>query len=110
MNELTEIILKEKKENETTRKFLERCGVTSQKFYNWKNGTTPEDKILAKISEVLNIDFLLLASLAKSMDNNGDNTTRREWRKIYNNRKSELSIEKEEKRIRFERKIKKNLE
>ena len=48
MNELTEIILKEKQEGESTRSFLERFGVTSQKFYNWKKGATPEDKILMK--------------------------------------------------------------
>ena len=42
MNELTEIILSEKQEGESTRSFLERFGVTSQKFYNWQKGATAE--------------------------------------------------------------------
>nr|DAY21846.1 MAG TPA: Cro protein regulating protein [Inoviridae sp.] len=110
MNELTEIILEKKQEGESTRSFLEKFGVTSQKFYNWKKGATPEDKILMKISEVLNLDFLMLASLARSMDNNSDAATRSEWRKIYNHRKEELSRKKAEKRIKLSANITASLE
>jgi hypothetical protein len=101
MTELTELILNENKEGESERQFLRRFGITSQKFYNWKKGTTPEDKILRKISEVLNIDFLMLASLARALDADSDTATRGEWRRIHNQRKEELSREKESKKIKF---------
>lgn len=68
--------------HKSMRQFLQTLGITQQKFYNWRDGAVPEDKILIGISEKLGINFLQLVALARSNDVKGTAETRREWSKI----------------------------
>lgn len=61
-----------------------KMGINQQKFNNWRDGAVPEDKVLIKISEKLNINFLKLVALARSNDKKGTEETRAEWKKISN--------------------------
>ena len=91
MSELTEVILNFKNEGESETKFVEKMGISKQKFQAWKKNVIPEDKALYKVANFLNIDFLFLVSLAKMYDMSGSAENRTEWRKIHNQRKEYLS-------------------
>lgn len=104
MSEFTDLILSKKDENTSVRQHLLKLGIDQQKFNGWINGAMPDDKTVAKVSEEFGIDFLLLYSMAKVSGRGGRGTSTKalaEWRKIYKQKKDELSIEKEKKGMKI---------
>lgn len=70
------------KKYKSRRQFFIKLGIDQQNYTTWKNNAVPNDKILYKIAEMINVTPLELTAVAKSHAKESTDEVRAYWAKI----------------------------